>query len=158
MDSLPITTTTTTTTETEMPLPPPYTPSTNPFISPAEEEEEEEHPSTNITFNSPVTIHGSNNIVSFPSLDLIRMAATIIATVSQKAGLEPSKNTSIQVNYGVTVIGDKNVVGSVGIRPLGPRQQQGQQAATVAAAPSGNGASFSLKRKAEEVYFDVQSP
>jgi hypothetical protein len=163
MDSLATTASTTTTTETEMPLPPPYTPPTNlscfyPTEDGQEEEDEEEEttPSTNITFNSPITIHGHNNIVSFSSADFTRMAAMIVATVQKSTTVEPSRNININVNCGITVVGQRNLIGNGGIRPMALRQQMGQQVAAAAAAtttvPTGTGASSSsLKRKAEEV-------
>lgn len=157
-------TATTTTSATEM-LPPPYTPPTNPHLFPTfsegdeEDEEQEETPSTNITLNAPVTIHGSNNFISFATADFTRMAAMIIATVQKptapKGAAGRTVNANINVNCGITVVGERNFVGPPAMRPLGTRLQQLRQhreaqAAAVAGATSA-GASGSLKRKAEEV-------
>jgi hypothetical protein len=162
MDSLPTMPATATTTTTEVPLPPPYTPMNRCYFTRAGDEEEEEEqetvPSTNITFNAPMTIHGSNNIVSFPSADFTRMAAMIIATVQKTTVQESLRNISINLNCGITVVGQRNVIGSVGVRPMALRQQLGQQAAAASdtVAQSGLGTATSSKRKAEEVCFRFQ--
>jgi len=102
-------------TETEM-LPPPYTASAEGF----DEEEEEDLPTTNITIHAPTIIHGSHNVVPVSLMDSTRLAAVFTSLLSQKIaaqGAGRQSNFNVQINCGVNVIGDRNILGHLGVRP-----------------------------------------
>lgn len=154
-----------TTTTTGIPVhslldPPPYTPPVHNFLRADEDDEEESQSTTNFVIHAPTTVHGSGNIIAIPPPDVPRLTAAVIATVSQKMRLP--RNFSVQINCGVNIIGDRNIVGSPAIRPLAANQQR--PAASVAAqssdgsgVPGWGGRSVAIsmhnvgKRKASEV-------
>lgn len=97
--------------------PPPYTPPPRNFFNNADEDDEEEpEPSITFTIHAPTTVHGSNNIIAIPPPDVARLTAAMIGSISQKLNL--ARNINVQINCGVSVIGDKNIVGNPAIRPL----------------------------------------
>jgi hypothetical protein len=116
------------------PDPPPYTPPTHGLFADAtgeEDEEEDSQPTTTFVIHAPTTVHGSSNIIAVSPPDVPRLTAAVVASISQKMHLP--RSFSIQINCGVNVIGDKNIVGSPAIRPLAASQQQHAAAAAVAA-------------------------
>lgn len=150
-----------------MPLPPPpYTPSE----SEAEDDEESDadsecdEPSPSplrLTINAATSVQGCNNLIplSSPSAlaDSARFSALLLAAVNQinnaAAAAQPQQRrrglkVDLTINCGTTVIGDRNVVGSVGLRP---RQGSfGQRMATNVGTPLSPPAVVGAKRKPED--------
>lgn len=107
---------TNTSTATEV-LPPPYTPPVEDMFGDDGEEEESTVPTTNITINAPTSVHGSHNVVSLSSMDPSRLTAILMSALNQKLQqTEQQNNYNIQLNCGITVMGDRNVIGNVGVR------------------------------------------
>ncbi|RDI78894.1 Pre-mRNA-splicing factor [Venturia inaequalis] len=126
------------TTETTIPPPPPYTPPVNlscffppncqptsePLLEdlfdqdPSDEDSPPEAPTTTITLSAPITIHGHGNIISFPAHEFTRMAAWIVTAVQKSNAATASAeggrggNVSVNLNCGITVNGQRNVVGT----------------------------------------------
>lgn len=146
-------------TETEV-FPPPYTPPTEDLFG--DDDEDFMAPTTNITIHVPTSIHGSNNIVNMPPLDTTRVAAILMAALNQKnnqaamVGARQS-NFNIQFNCGVHVVGDKNVVGNVGIRPrptqTNPAAPSPASPTSPAPVPTMSMVSIASKRQASEVCY-----
>ncbi|EMD01212.1 hypothetical protein BAUCODRAFT_21143 [Baudoinia panamericana UAMH 10762] len=146
--------------------PPPYTASDEDSDTDFESDSSGETTSPfKLTINAAHSIQGSNNIVPTSStltLDATKLSTILVAALTQLNGIATSAETNstraralkveLTVNCGVTVIGDRNVVGHMGVKPRFPQQQQQQQqqfvpvTAILHAGNSGTGA----KRKAEE--------
>ena len=110
-------------------------------------------PATTIRINAATTLHGSNNVVcTSPSFDTARLVAVVSSalarsSVQMKEASRRSRNINIEVNCGVTIVGDRNVVGGLpGALLLRRRQMSGT---TVPAAMSGKQAEVGCKRKAD---------
>jgi hypothetical protein len=147
-----------TATETEM-LPPPYTPPPSGFYD--DEEEEEFAPTTNITIHAPISIHGSHNVISGPMMDPTRLAGLLISSLNQKYTVTSSRqsNITIQINCGMNVVGERNIVGNVGLRPRTVLSGATLSMQGTPAVPEAIAASTILhgKRKASEVCCYVHS-
>lgn len=113
--------------------PPPYTPPAHGLFAEGEEDENEDtQPTTHFVVNASTTIHGSGNIIAVPPPDVARLTAALVATAAQKT--YPPRTFHIQLNCGVSIIGDRNVLGAPAIRPLAASQQRRTAAATAADA------------------------
>ena len=123
--------------------PPPYAASD---ASDSDDEEANE-PATKITINAASSIRGNNNLVpTAPTLlaDATQFSTLLLHAVNQinnAAAASPGRPVELTINCGFTVIGDRNVVGAVGMRPKG-----GPESPT-----DGGGVTVGAKRKAEEV-------
>jgi len=124
-------------------LPPPYTSPT-----PAEEDldvdDEECNPQpsqTTIHINASTTIRGSHNLVTTTPLDTAHLAAAVISALRQHNAQVGAGNLHVRIDRGVSIVGDRNAVGALGIRARQPVAVNGAMAAKMAAA---------RKRKAEE--------
>jgi hypothetical protein len=156
----------TTSAATEMPQPPPYTPPAGNFICSGHEDEVEQ-PTTNLVFHAPITVHGSGNAISIPPIDHGRLAATVLAALNQKTDSSSIHavlpgNIVLQFNFGINVVGDRNVVGNSLRFPVsaptavataqGIAQQRSQiSEASVRPAATQIPVASSPKRKASEV-------
>lgn len=140
--------------ETEA-LPPPYTPPADDLY----DDDEPALPTTSIIIHASTTIHGSNNVVTVSPVDTTRLAAIVMAALNQKhqAALVTGRQTnfSFNVNCGMNIVGDRNVVGNVALRNRPAMPAVASQSA-VKAATSGvedtTSAVLPGKRKASEVY------
>jgi hypothetical protein len=137
-------------------LPPPYTPPVNGFFFDEDDEEEETVPTTNITIHAPTSINGSNNVVTLAMLDSTRITGLLVSVMNQKiAATGGQSHFTIQINCGMAVVGDRNIVSNVGLRPRpvvpAPASSSAQATPADPEAVSENKVSPG-KRKASEVY------
>ncbi|KAK5722502.1 hypothetical protein LTR15_005733 [Elasticomyces elasticus] len=91
-----------------------------------------------LTINAAHHIQGSNNLVpTSPSLlaDTTRFSTLLLAAVSKlnEAAEGRKLNVNLTINCGITVVGDRNVVGNVGLKPKSPSRLE---AATLSSTPS----------------------
>lgn len=129
--------------------PPPYAASE---ASDSDDEDDNE-PATRplkLTINAAHSIHGSNNLVPTPPTplaDATKFSTLLLHAVNQinnAVAASPRRplRVDLTINCGITVIGDRNVVGAVGLRP-----KSVPEIPTAVAPPACVGA----KRKAETV-------
>lgn len=137
--------------------PPPYTSSDSGNDSDDEEEDDEPQSPLKLTINAPHSIQGSNNLVPTsptPLADATKFSSLLLHAVNQMNNvanapdMKPRRNVKVEltINCGITVVGDRNVIGNVGLRPRPPP--------TAIAGPIGglgSNAVVGAKRKAEEV-------
>jgi hypothetical protein len=134
--------------------PPPYSPADSDLNDSDDESDDERSVSSpvKLTINAANSIHGSNNLVPTspsPLLDAARLDAVLLAAVRCINGVAGATNVKrsvkvdLTINCGTTVVGDRNVIGSVGLKPKMP----GQAMASSSIALTTTGA----KRKAEDV-------
>lgn len=124
-----------------------------------QDEDEESSVPLKLTINAAHAIHGSNNLVpTSPTTlaDATKLSAVLMAAINQlnqasdaASALESRKRTvhvDLTINCGITIVGDRNVVGNVGVRPKLPAL-----AVAGPGAAMGDNAVVGAKRKAEEV-------
>lgn len=142
-------------------------------------------PTTTLRINAPMTIKGSGNIIStHPSLETTRLLTVLSSALMRSRAQEQqshhlqghpttvasrsARNVNIELFCGVTIIGDRNIVGGFP-HPLLVRRQQAQQAAASAAASAraraneaamktNEQAKAGVKRKAEDGEGNVEEP
>ncbi|KAK3672666.1 hypothetical protein LTR78_007478 [Recurvomyces mirabilis] len=156
--------------------PPPYTPSeSNDADTDTDSEDEDEaarSPSpVKLTINAAHRIQGSNNLVPTsptPLADATKFSAVLLAAMQQlnaAAAAETSTGTArralkvdLTINCGITVIGDRNVVGNVGLKAkssLVANDGAGPANGNVVAPAHGHGSPSAVvvgaKRKAGDV-------
>ncbi|RMY57187.1 hypothetical protein D0865_03251 [Hortaea werneckii] len=130
--------------------PPPYMPSEHDDYEDDSEDEDNEpddhHPSSSplkLTLNAAHNIQGSNNLVPTspsPLADATRFTTLLLAAVKQlnsaasdplsssasrifpAAKRAPPLNVDLTINCGITIVGDRNVVGNVSLKPKAPAQ------------------------------------
>lgn len=137
--------------------PPPYSESEP--DSDEEDDDDSDPAPTKLVINAANNIQGSNNLVPTspsPLADATRFSTLLLhavnqinsanATANQTATLsgQPRQRRQLRldltINCGTTIVGDRNVVGHVGIRPKAPTASLPSPAAAVSGA----------KRKAED--------
>ncbi|KAK5132924.1 hypothetical protein LTR08_008371 [Meristemomyces frigidus] len=142
--------------------PPPYSPSDADSDSDDEDDETDSSSPIKLTINAAHSIQGSNNLVPTsptPLADATKFSTILLAAVKQLNQAGVSNNASdgkprralkidLTINCGITVVGDRNVIGNVGLKPkasvpamAGPGAVPGSHAAANAVAGA--------KRKAE---------
>ena len=138
--------------------PPPYTPSDSGDDSDEEQEDEPSSP-LKLTINAAHSVQGSNNLVPTsptPLADATKFSTILLhainqinsaATVSHLKSRRAVK-VDLTINCGITVIGDRNVIGNVGLKPKLP-----PNAICGPGAELGTSATVGAKRKAEEVSY-----
>jgi len=113
-------------------LPPPYTPADDSASDADSDTEEEETDDLHLKINASTTIHGSNNLVSIPQLDSARLSAILVSALRQHAGQSQTMKSdgsmratkvNVEINCGISITGDRNVVGNV---PISLRRRQGE--------------------------------
>lgn len=143
----------------QQPPPPPY----EGFDSDDDDDEEEavaaDTPSSSplkLTINAANSIQGCNNLVpTSPTAiaDATRFSAILLQAVNQINNLaqngataQPPKPLKIDltINCGLTIVGDRNVVGNVGLKPKSPMAIAGIQKV-------GNNVVAGAKRKTDSV-------
>jgi len=129
-------------------LPPPYESDYS-----TDSDDDDDEPTTTLTINAPTTIHGSSNLVSLTPLDTARISTLLLAALNVKAAQEQRRGrrgaVNIAINCGVSVVGDRNVVGWVGGRGRVGSGIGTSSAAASVASPTESGAERK-KRKADE--------
>lgn len=128
--------------------PPPYSSSDSDTDSDNDEEEDQEAPfcPLKLTINAAHSIRGSGNLVPTPPAplaDATKFSTLLFHSINQinnaHAISKRPLRVDLTINCGITIIGDRNVVGAVALRPKGGPQ------------PTGPNAMVGAKRKAEEV-------
>lgn len=116
--------------------PPPYTASEDDLSSDSSDsddsEDEEDTTPVKLTINAANSIHGNNNLIptsSSPLSDATKFSALLLHAVNRiNASAMPVEhrrrrvNVDLTINCGVTVVGDRNVVGNVGLKPKSPER------------------------------------
>ncbi|KAI7229994.1 hypothetical protein KC330_g7179 [Hortaea werneckii] len=129
--------------------PPPYMPSEHDDYEDDSEDEdnepEDQQPPSSplkLTLNAAHNIQGSNNLVPTspsPLADATRFTTLLLAAVKQlnsaaSEPIPPSRifsaaakrvpllNVDLTINCGITIVGDRNVVGNVSLKPKAPAQ------------------------------------
>lgn len=151
--------------------PPPYTESEDSDSDSDSDSDHDEEP-MKLTINASHAVHGSNNLVpTSPSAlaDATKFSTILMNAVSQlnnaanaRLGQTRPLRVDLTINCGVTVVGNRNVIGNVGIRPKAPTltanglvPPPAETGAEAGQAPAVAGA----KRKAEDdVSCAKQSP
>lgn len=143
--------------------PPPY--SEHDSDSDGEDEDDDDEPSSptmKLTINAGHSIHGTNNLVPTspsPLADATKFSTLLLHAINQlnnpnlgaTAGNARPRRTlkvDLTINCGITVVGDRNVIGNVGVRPKAPIQNP---AGPSAAGTSDLAAVAGAKRKAEDM-------
>ena len=131
------------------PPPPPYAPSDSGEDSDNDEHEEDEPASSplKLTINAAHSIQGSNNLVPTsptPLADATKFGTILLHAVKQLNNAHVKSGRAVKVdltiNCGITIVGDRNVIGNVGLKPKAPSNAIGSPGAVAGA-----------KRKAEDV-------
>ena len=110
--------------------PPPYTESTSDSDDDSDDEEEEP---MKLVINANHTVHGSNNLVpTSPSIlaDATKFSAILLSAVTQlnnavaaanaQTGQPHCLRVDLTINCGIAVVGDRNVIGNIGLKPKAP--------------------------------------
>ncbi|KAJ9647993.1 hypothetical protein H2201_008445 [Coniosporium apollinis] len=105
--------------------PPAYTAHAD-FSSDPEEEEDECEPSTNITINASTNIQGSFNLVALPNNDPARLVAVVLGALNTSSARTSRRgDVHLNINCGITIVGDRNIVGAPAASLLKPRTVAG---------------------------------
>ena len=141
-------------------LPPPYTGPTRAEedADVGDEEYDDQQPPPLVHINASTTIQGSNNIIPSVPLETAHILATVMATLRRYNPQVVTGNVQVRIDRGVNIVGDRNVVGVVGIRPRQPVAANYPMAARVAATATATAtatttaaaAAAARKRKPEE--------
>ena len=114
-----------------------------------------------LTINAAHSIRGSNNLVPTspaPPADATKFSTLLLHSINQINNAQVTSRRALRVdltiNCGITVIGDRNVIGAVGLKPKG-----GSTTNVIEGAVPGLRASavVGAKRKADDVSL-VSSP
>lgn len=136
--------------------PPPYSSSESSDDSDDDEEDESQSP-LKLTINAAHSIQGCNNLVPVsptPLADASRFSTLLLHSINQMnnaISAEPSTSrrklkVDLTINCGITIVGDRNIIGNVGLRP-----RPSAQVVASPAAPLASNAVVGAKRKVEEV-------
>ena len=149
--------------------PPPYTESTSDSDDDSDDEEEEP---MKLVINANHTVHGSNNLVpTSPSIlaDATKFSAILLSAVTQlnnavaaanaQTGQPHCLRVDLTINCGIAVVGDRNVIGNIGLKPKAPTLTPSgfTAAATDDTAMGAESAVAGAKRKANDDDEDVSS-
>ena len=142
--------------------PPPYAPSEADDNSEEEDDDDDENASSSpsplkLTINAAHSIQGSNNLVPTtpsPLADATRFSTILLAAAQQLNNATGAASSSrkralkvdLTINCGVTVVGDRNVVGPMGLKRREPAQAV---AGPGAVAGQGRDTVAGAKRKAD---------
>ncbi|KAF2813459.1 uncharacterized protein BDZ99DRAFT_496448 [Mytilinidion resinicola] len=101
----------------------------NPYNPFAGDDSDAEDDDTNLVINASTQIRGSGNVVAMPLIDAPRISAALFSVLKTQ-GTGRRGTVNVQIHCGVTIVGERNVVGlqGLGLRPKAT-------AATPAAAP-----------------------
>ncbi|OCK80622.1 hypothetical protein K432DRAFT_382031 [Lepidopterella palustris CBS 459.81] len=139
----------TNTTTPSQPTPPPaYT------TAAATDFSDDDDTTTSVILNASTQVRGSFNIITTTPLDTPRISALFVALMKGAPNAVAPERIKIQINCGVTIVGDRNVVGTI---PVRPRPQATVAVVETQNAAEGEGDKWSPKRKAEEDPSDIPS-
>jgi cytoskeletal protein RodZ len=149
--------------------PPPYTESTSDSDDDSDDEDEEP---MKLVINANHTVHGSNNLVpTSPSVlaDATKFSAILLSAVTQlnnavaaanaQTGQPHCLRVDLTINCGIAVVGDRNVIGNIGLKPKAPTLTPNGFTAAAAddTALGAESAVAGAKRKANDDDEDVSS-
>lgn len=151
--------------------PPPYT--ENNSDSDSDDDSDDEEEPMKLVINANHTVQGSNNLVpTSPSTlaDATKFSAILLSAVNQLNNAVAAANAQngqshclrvdLTINCGIAVVGDRNVIGNVGLKPkaptLTPKGFNG--AATDDTVMGAESAVAGAKRKANDDDEDVSPP
>lgn len=152
--------------------PPPYTSSecieSSDEADEIDDADDEIDPPFKLSINNASHIQGNNNLIPTspsPLVDATRFGTLLLAAVNQinnraaseatvvagggKAARRRGLKVDLTINCGITVIGDRNVVGNIGIRPKAPAQALAGPSALMSSSVVAG-----AKRKAEDEKVD----
>ena len=142
-------------------LPPPYTPSDSDGDSTDRDDDDDDDapPSSPVKFtiNAANSIQGSNNLVPTsptPLADAMKFSTVLLHALKQindvvtSSDAKPRRKVKVAltINCGITIIGDRNVIGNVGLKPKSPPDAIADSGAVMGASTVAG-----AKRKVEEV-------
>ena len=143
----------------ETALPPPYTTSDSDGDSTDGDDDDDAPPSSTVklTINAANSIQGSNNLVPTsptPLADAMKFSTVLLQAVKQindvvtSSDAKPRRKVKVAltINCGITIIGDRNVIGNVGLKPKSPPDAIADSGAVMGAS-----AVAGAKRRVEEV-------
>ncbi|KAF2496308.1 hypothetical protein BU16DRAFT_617762 [Lophium mytilinum] len=90
----------------------------NPYNPFAGDDSDSEDDDTTVVINASTQIRGSGNVIAMPLIDAPRISAALFSVLkSHSTGKRGTVN--VQIHCGVSIIGERNVVGlqGVGLRP-----------------------------------------
>jgi cytoskeletal protein RodZ len=151
--------------------PPPYTESTSDTDDDSDDDDEQEP--MKLVINANHTVHGSNNLVpTSPSIlaDATKFSAILLSAVTQlnnavaaanaQTGQPHCLRVDLTINCGIAVVGDRNVIGNIGLKPKAPTLTPNgftPPAATDDTVMGAESAVAGAKRKANDDDEDVSS-
>lgn len=138
--------------------PPPYSdPDTD---ADSDDEDPDEEEPMKLVINASNTIHGSNNLVpTSPSAlaDASKFSSILLHTIAQlnqaargRDGSMRPLRVDLTVNCGVAVVGDRNIIGTFGLKPKAPTLAPNGFAVDAQVAAAGAQVAAGAKRKAED--------
>ncbi|KAF2161788.1 hypothetical protein M409DRAFT_58864 [Zasmidium cellare ATCC 36951] len=151
--------------QTPSTAPPPY--SESDMDSDDEDSDDESSPPVKLIVNAAHSIQGSGNLVptsATPLADATKFSTLLLHAVNQINAVNNKSSTSatptcrrplkvdLTINCGVTVVGDRNVIGNVGLKPKAPNGvvAPALPATATAATTASTAAVAGAKRKSEE--------
>jgi cytoskeletal protein RodZ len=150
--------------------PPPYTETSD--TDEDSDDDDEEEP-MKLVINANHTVHGSNNLVpTSPSTlaDATKFSAILLSAVTQLNNAVAAANAQtgqlhclrvdLTINCGIAVVGDRNVIGNIGLKPKAPTLTPNgftPPAATGDAVMGAESAVAGAKRKANDDDENVSS-
>ncbi|KAI4715964.1 hypothetical protein E4T48_07841 [Aureobasidium sp. EXF-10727] len=119
--------------------PPAYSAEDN--LTDSENEDEDEDPSpVTLILNADTKVHGTGNMIAAPPLaDATRLSALLLAAVQslnaaktsapETGSAPPVLQVNLTINCGITVTGDKNVIGykTQGVLPTIPKRKAAEE-------------------------------
>lgn len=146
--------------------PPPYTESESDSDSDSDEGDNKDEEPMKLVINANHSIHGSNNLVpTSPSAlaDSTKFSTILLNAITQlnsaaNAQLGQTRRplrVDLTINCGIAVVGNRNVIGNVGLRPKAPTLTRDGFVAASSVEGTEGGAVAGAKRKTED---DVGSP
>lgn len=135
--------------------PPPYTSSESGNDSEEDDDNDDEDEPLKLTIDATHSIQGSNNLVptsQTPLADASKFSSLLLHAVNRMnnianpADTRPRRKLKVEltINCGISVVGDRNVVGNVGLKPKQPQH-------IIAGPQLGRSVVAGAKRKVEEV-------
>lgn len=107
--------------------PPPYT---NADDSDSDSDSSEDEEPMKLIINANNSVHGSNNLVPTSQstlADATKFSAILLNTIAQlnnaandQTSLSRRLHVDLTINCGITVVGNRNVVGNIGLKPKAP--------------------------------------
>ena len=115
-----------------------------------DDEEDGPEPSTTITVNASTNIQGSSNLTNLTHTDPARLVAIVLGALNTSSARASRRgDVHLNINCGITIVGDRNLVGAPAESVLRARAAAGM--ARRPSAASDASPSEGRKRKADDV-------